>query len=88
MALFLIERTYAEIVNPTAEGARALGEINAQAGVKWIYSFLSADRRKTFCLYEAESAEGIREAARRAGLPVDVIVELAGELRPHTFATA
>lgn len=88
MALFLIERTFAEALNPTAEGVQALGEINAEAGVRWVYSFLSADKRKTYCLYEAESAEAIREAAHRAGLPVDVIVELAGELRPEAFLSA
>ena len=29
-----------------------------------------------FCLPEASSAEAIREAARRAGLPADVIIEM------------
>jgi hypothetical protein len=47
-----------------------------------LQSFLSADKRKTYCLYEAESGDAIREAARRAGLPADIIIELAGELRP------
>jgi len=88
MALFLIERNYAEVLNPTAAGIEALGEINAGVGVRWLYSFLSADKRKTYCLYEAESAAAIREAARQAGLPADVIVELSGELRPEMFAPA
>jgi hypothetical protein len=86
MPLFLIERNFAEALNPTAAGIKALGEVNAQAGVKWLYSFLSADKRKTYCLYEAETGEAIREAARIAGLPADVIVELSGELRPEAFA--
>jgi len=86
MALFLIERNYAAALDPTAEQIRALGEINAQSGVRWLYSFLSADKRRTYCLYEAESADAIREAARLAGLPADVIVELSGELRPEAFA--
>jgi hypothetical protein len=86
MALFLIERTFAQALNPTAADIKAVGEVNAQAGVKWLYSFLSADRRKTYCLYEAETAEAIREAARIAGLPADVIIELSGELRPEAFA--
>jgi hypothetical protein len=34
-------------------------------------------------LYEAESGEAIRDAARRAGLPADIVIELAGELRPE-----
>ncbi len=85
MALFLIERNFAQALNPTAADIKAVGEVNAQAGVKWLYSFLSADKRKTYCLYEAETAEAIREAARIAGLPADVIIELSGELRPEAF---
>jgi hypothetical protein len=86
MALFLIERNFAQALNPSAADIKALGEVNAQVGVKWLYSFLSADKRKTYCLYEAETAEAIREAARIAGLPADVIIELSGELRPEVFA--
>jgi hypothetical protein len=82
MPLFMIERSYAQVLNPTASDIRAIGQLNAEVGVKWLYSFLTADKRKTYCLYEADSAEAIREAARRAGLPADLIVELSGELRP------
>jgi uncharacterized protein DUF4242 len=53
-----------------------------------VHSFLSADKRKTYCLYEAESGNAIREAARRAGLPADLIIELAGELRPEALVAA
>jgi hypothetical protein len=88
MALFLIERSFAEALNPKADDIKALGEVNEAVGVKWLYSFLSADKRKTYCLYEAETAEAIREAARRAGLPVDEIIELSGELRPEAFQAA
>ena len=82
MALFMIERNFASQLNVTPAQLKALGDINADVGVKWLYSFLSADKRKTYCLYEAESGDAIREAAARAGLPADVVMELAGELRP------
>ena len=82
MALFMIERNFATALNPTAADLKAIGEVNSQVGVSWIQSFLSADKRKTYCLYEAQDMEAIREAARRAGLPADSIVELGGELRP------
>jgi cell division inhibitor SulA len=55
--------------------------INDDVGVRWLYSFLSADKKKTYCLYEAPSAELIREAAQRNGLPADVVIEV-DELRP------
>jgi hypothetical protein len=85
MALFMIERNFAESLNPSAVDLKAIVDINATVGVKWLYSFLSADKRKTYCLYEAESGEAIREAARRAGLPADIIIELAGELHPEAM---
>jgi hypothetical protein len=48
-----------------------------------LYSLLSADKRNTYCLYEAESRDGIREAARQAGLAADIMIEIAGKLRPE-----
>jgi uncharacterized protein DUF4242 len=88
MALFMIERNFAESLNVSPEDLRAVVEINTKVGVKWLYSFLSADKRKTYCLYEAENGEAIREAARRAGLPADIVIELAGELRPEALLIA
>lgn len=82
MALFIIERNFASELNVSTDDLKEIVDINAMVGVKWLYSFLSADKRKTYCLYEAESGDAIREAARRAGLPADVVIELAGELRP------
>jgi hypothetical protein len=88
MALFMIERNFAESLNASAANYAAIIEINEQVGVKWLYSFLSADKRKTYCLYEAASGDAIREAAKRAGLPADVVIELAGELRPELLAAS
>ena len=76
MPLFVVERQYAEQLRITEEGVRAVEAVNLDAGVRWVYSFLTADGRKTYCLYEAPSADDILAAARRAGLPADVIVEV------------
>ena len=43
---------------------------------QWLFSFLTADRMQTYCLYEAPSPDALRAAARRANLPADVIVEV------------
>ena len=51
--------------------------VNATVGVHWILSFLSADKKKTYCLYEAPSAEAIHEAAQRANLPADAMVTVS-----------
>ena len=82
MPVFLIERRYAERLDPSAESAKGVNLINDEEGVRWLYSFLSLDRRKTYCLYEADSAEAIRRAAVRAGLPADVVVEVGGKVLP------
>jgi Protein of unknown function (DUF4242) len=87
MPLFLIERNFAEKLEVSRESAEGVKLINDDVGVHWLFSFLSADKKKTWCLYEADSAEAIREAARRADLPADVIVEVS-EIRPEAFLQA
>jgi Protein of unknown function (DUF4242) len=76
MPLYVIERNYAERLEPNAEGVREIEEINAEEGTRWVFSFLTADKLKTYCVYEAASPDAIMAAARRAGLPADVIVEV------------
>jgi hypothetical protein len=85
MALFMIERNFASALNVSEVNFKAIVDINQQTGVRWLQSFLSADKRKTYCLYEAESVDSLREAARRAGLPADVIIELGDQLRPEVL---
>ena len=47
--------------------------VNAAVGVHWVLSFLSADKKETYCLYEAPCAEAIREVARPANLPAGAV---------------
>ena len=85
MPRFMIERNFAEKLEMTKEGADKVNRINDEEGVKWLLTFLSADKRKTYCLYEAESAEAIRNAARRNDIPADVIIQV-DEITPAMFA--
>jgi hypothetical protein len=80
--IFMVERNFAEEMEPSFEVADGINRINDDEGVRWMYSFLSADKRKTYCLYEAPSPEAIRTAAARAGLPADVIVEVRDRMMP------
>ncbi len=80
MPIFMVERNFAEALEPSIDAADGINRINAEEGVRWLYSFLSADKRKTYCLYEAPTPEAIRTAASRAGLPADVIVEVRDRL--------
>ena len=77
MPLYVIERRYADQLELSSDGIKALEEINADEGVRWLFSFLSADRRQSYCLYEAPSPDELIAAARRAGIPADVIVEVS-----------
>jgi hypothetical protein len=87
MPLFLIERTFADLVPTDDESMAAIKLVNDEIGVQWLFSFLSADKRKTFCLYEAVSPEAIRAAAQRLGIPADSIVEV-GEIGPEAAVIA
>jgi len=86
MPVFMIERQFAEELESV--DAAGLKQINDEAQVQWLYSFLSKDKRKTYCLYEAESADAILAAAQRAGIPADVIVEVSQTIRPDGTYTA
>ena len=64
MGLFVIERNFVEDLDPDALDDEGIKLVNDEVGVKWVLSFLSTDKRKTYCLYEAPNAEAIREVAR------------------------
>ena len=87
MPRFIIERNFAEKLEMAAwkEGNERIERINDEEGIKWIFSFLSADKRKTYCLYEAPNADAIRKAATRANIPADVIT-MVDEVSPAMFA--
>jgi len=76
MPLYMIERAFAEQLDLTDADITEIEEINADEGVRWVFSFLSADRRRTYCLYEAPTAAAIVAAARKANVPADAVVEV------------
>jgi hypothetical protein len=81
MPRYVIERSFPDgLVIPTDEvGARSLRMIigkNAEKGVTWIHSYVTADKKKTFCVYDAPSPEAIRDVARANELPVSTITEV------------
>jgi hypothetical protein len=76
MPMYVIERAFAEQLELTSEDVKLIEEVNADEGVRWLFSFLSADKRRSYCLYEAPSPEPILAAAKRVGIPADVVVEV------------
>lgn len=81
MPRYMIERTFPEglSIPATEEGAAAcLGVVdrNADLGVTWLHSYVTADNGKTYCIYDGPNPEAIRKAAERNGLPIDGITKV------------
>jgi hypothetical protein len=77
MSLYLVERNFAEKLKLSSESMHQINDITDELGVRWLYSFLSADGKKTYCLYEAKDPQQLLEQARVVGIPADVIVEVS-----------
>jgi hypothetical protein len=81
MPRYMVERTFPDGLKlPTdAQGAKAASSVvqnNAREGVTWVHSYVTPDRKKTFCIYDGPSPEAIRTVATANGLPVDRISEV------------
>jgi hypothetical protein len=82
MPRYVVERTFPGGLNipVDAQGAAtclAVVDSNADDGVTWIHSYVSDDKRKTFCVYDAPSPEAIRKTADRNALPLDQITQVS-----------
>ncbi|WP_295313382.1 DUF4242 domain-containing protein [Roseobacter sp.] len=85
MPRFIIERQFAEQLEVDDDSRLKIKEVNDEEGIEWIFSFLSADKRKTYCLYEAPDEDSIRKAAERLNIPADVITPV-DRIDPGIFA--
>jgi hypothetical protein len=82
MPRYLIERTFPDGLNipVNAQGAQVCLNVvgkNTEDSVTWIHSYVTGDKKKTFCIYDAPTPEAIRRAAQRNSLPVDRITEVS-----------
>ena len=82
MPRYLVERTFPEglQIPLNAEGARICQTVvttNSDDLVTWVHSYVTQDKSKTYCIYDAPSPEAVRHAARRNNLPVDKITEVS-----------
>jgi hypothetical protein len=80
MPRYLVERTFRNGRNMAvrAEAAEVLAvvEQNANEGVTWVHSYVSEDRTKSFCVYDAPSPEAVRKTAALNDLPIDRITQV------------
>jgi hypothetical protein len=79
---FLVERSFPNGLNipVNEEGSKICLTVvskNAEDNVTWIHSYVTKDKKKTFCIYDAPTEEAIRKSAKSNGLPVDNIMEVS-----------
>ena len=87
MPRYLIERTVGTITRDELDAAahKSIAAMDGMNGIVWIRSYVSDAEGKIYCEYDAPSPEAVREHARRAGLPVDRVTEVALEISPAMF---
>ncbi len=81
MPRYLIERTFGEgleILDDSKGVDKCLKIVsnNLYDEVTWVHSYVSDDKSKSFCIYDAQSPEAVRRAAKRNNLPIDKITEV------------
>jgi hypothetical protein len=87
MPRYIIERSVPGLTRDElfAAGRRSVAVLDGMPDVRWIRSYVSDAEGKIYCEYDAPSPEAILEHARRAGVPVDRIAEVALEINPDMF---
>ena len=81
MSRYLIEREFPDGLSiPQDEGGASLCrqviDNNAEDGVTWVHSYVTPDRKRTFCIYDGPTPEAVRRAAARNKLPISRITEV------------
>ncbi len=87
MPRYLVERAFQGGWNggeDVEELCRQILERNRESDVTWLHSYVSADRNRLLCIYEAPSPEAIRKSAARNELPVDRITQVR-VLDPYSY---
>lgn len=81
MPRYLVQRTFPDglKIPMNGDGAKICGAVvdhNAEVGATWVHSYVTPDKRTTFCIYDAPTPEAVRKAATLNGLPIDHISEV------------
>jgi hypothetical protein len=81
MPRYMVERDFSDGLNiPTnddgAKMCRTVIDTNMTDGVTWVHSYVTSDKKKTFCVYDGPSPEAVRRVAAKNNLPVNKISEI------------
>jgi hypothetical protein len=82
MPRYVVQRTFPQGLDLSSDGAgrdvcRTIVERNGDQSVTWVHSYVSDDKRTTFCIYDAPTPEAIRTTAAHNKLPVDQITQVS-----------
>jgi hypothetical protein len=89
MPRYLVERDFPDSLNIPQDDAgaalvRKVIDTNAEDGVTWIHSYVTPDRKRTFCVYDGPTPEAVRRTAARNKLPITQIIEVC-VLAPYAY---
>ena len=81
MPRYIVQRSFPDTLKVSvddggAELCQRVIERNAREGVTWLSSYVSEDRTRSFCIYDAPTPEAIRNTAAHNQLPVDQITQV------------
>ena len=85
MHRFMVVRTFpaGALDGLDAAGKKQVNTTNSASKVRWVHSYASADKTKTFCIYEGPSEQAVRDAASANKIPIDYVVEVPVVLLPR-----
>jgi hypothetical protein len=85
MHRFMVVRTFpaGALEGLDAAGKKQVNTTNSASKVRWVHSYASADKTKTFCIYEGPSEQAVRDAASANKIPIDYVVEVPVVLLPR-----
>lgn len=87
MPRYVVERSFPEGLHldvHASDVCAAVIEVNGEVAVTWVHSYVTSDKSKSFCIYDAPNPEAIRLSARNNHLPVDRITEVM-VLDPYSY---
>lgn len=83
MPRFMIMRTLPPLTSEQLEDVRRTStRVCNELGITWLRSHITSDGKHSFCEYEAEEEEIIRQHSQQSGIPYDEIIPLGKELGP------
>ncbi len=76
MPTFIVERQFANKFDPNDATLRVVDQYHLDHEIKWLTSFLSGDKKRTYCLYECADIDVLKKHAADLGIPIDAITEV------------